>query len=42
MKQLEDDQLDAVAGASTQQEIFDFVERVLRDIGRLYDQPNGN
>lgn len=39
MKLIEDRELDAVAGANTQQDLFDFVERVLRDLQRMWDQP---
>jgi hypothetical protein len=39
MKQIEDRELDEVAGATTQQDLFDFVDRVLRDLQRLWDQP---
>jgi hypothetical protein len=39
MKPIEDHELDAVAGANTQQELFDFVERVLGDLQRMWDQP---
>ncbi len=39
MKPIEDRELDEVAGANTQQELFDFVERVLRDLQRMWDQP---
>lgn len=39
MTQIEDRELDEVAGASTaQQEIFDFVERVRRESQRMIDQ----
>lgn len=39
MKPIEDRALDEVAGAGTQQELADFVERVLRDLQRAWDQP---
>lgn len=39
MKPIEDRELDEVAGANTQRELFDFVERVLRDLQRIWDQP---
>ena len=39
MKPIEDRELDEVAGANTQQELSDFVERVLRDLQRMWDQP---
>jgi len=39
MTLIEDRELDEVAGANTQQELFDFVERVLRDLQRMWDQP---
>lgn len=39
MKLIEDGELDTVAGANTQQDLFDFVERVLRDLQRMWDQP---
>jgi hypothetical protein len=39
MKPIEDRELDQVAGANTQQDLFDFVERVLRDLQRIWDQP---
>lgn len=39
MKLIEDRELAEVAGANTQQELFDFVERVLRDLQRMWDQP---
>lgn len=32
MRLIEEHELDAVTGANTQQEIVDFVERVLRDM----------
>lgn len=39
MRLIEDRELDDVTGASTQQDLFDFVERVLRDLQRMWDQP---
>jgi hypothetical protein len=39
MKLIDDRELDEVAGANTQQEVFDFVERVLRDLRRMWDKP---
>ena len=39
MKPIEDRELDEVAGANTQREVLDFVERVLRDLQRIWDQP---
>jgi len=39
MKLIDDRELDQVAGANTQQEVLDFVERVLRDLHRMWDQP---
>ena len=39
MKPIDERELDEVAGANTQQEVFDFVERVLRDLQRMWDQP---
>lgn len=41
MKLIDDHELDEVAGANTQQDLFDFVERVLRDLQRMWDQPAG-
>ena len=39
MTQIEDRELDEVAGANTaQKEVFDFVERVLRESQRMLDQ----
>ncbi len=32
MRLIEEHELDAVAGANTQQDIVDFVERVMRDL----------
>jgi hypothetical protein len=39
MKPIEDRELDEVAGANTQQDLLDFVERVLRDLQRAWSQP---
>ncbi len=39
MTPIEDRDLDEVAGANTQQDLSDFVERVLRDLQRMWDQP---
>ena len=39
MKPIEDRELDEVAGANTQQDLLDFVERVLRDLQRAWNQP---
>ena len=39
MKPIEDRELDEVAGANTQQDLLDFVERVLRDLPRAWNQP---
>jgi len=39
MKLIQDRELDEVAGANTQQDLSDFVERVLRDLQRMWDQP---
>jgi hypothetical protein len=39
MKRIDERELDEVAGANTQQEVFDFVERVLRELQRMWDQP---
>jgi len=38
MKLIEDRDLDEVAGANTQQEVFDFVERVMRESQRMWNQ----
>ena len=39
MKPIDDRELDEVAGANTQREVIDFVERVLRDLQRIWEQP---
>jgi hypothetical protein len=39
MTPIEDRDLDEVAGANTQKDLLDFVERVLRDLQRMWDQP---
>lgn len=39
MKPIDDRELDEVAGANTQQDVIDFVERVLRDLQRMWNQP---
>jgi hypothetical protein len=39
MTPIDDRELDEVAGANTQREVIDFVERVLRDLQRIWEQP---
>jgi hypothetical protein len=39
MTPIEGRELDQFAGANTQQDLLDFVERVLRDLQRVWDQP---
>lgn len=39
MRTIEDRELDEVAGANTQRELSDFVERVMRDLQRQWEQP---
>jgi hypothetical protein len=39
MRLIEDRELDEVAGANTQRDLFDFVERVRRDLQQAWDQP---
>jgi hypothetical protein len=39
MKPIEYHELDEVAGANTPQDLLDFVDRVLRDLQRVWDQP---
>ena len=39
MRTIEDRELDEVPGANTQRELYDFVERVMRDLQRLWEQP---
>jgi hypothetical protein len=41
MRTIEDRELDEVAGANTQRELLDFVERVMRDLQRSWEQPTG-
>jgi len=38
MRLIEQHELDAVAGANTQRELFDFIQRVLRDMERAATQ----
>jgi len=39
MTPIDDRELDEVAGANTQREVLDIVERVLRDLQRIWEQP---
>jgi hypothetical protein len=39
MRTIEDRELDEIAGANTQRELYDFVERVMRDLQRMWEQP---
>ena len=39
MTPIDDRELDEVAGANAQREVLDIVERVLRDLQRIWEQP---